>query len=760
MVSESSLPQSAIAVPASEQEGGLQLGRFVGAIKRRMLIVLGVTTLTASAAVLKAITDTPVYNAGFELLTPPTTLETQIISTINDEALSNQSELFDVAVDETKLKILKSPRLIDPILVEIQQRYPNTTYNQVTSNLSIKPDQTGNTLHVNYTNTDPEKVAYALEIIVEAYLSYSLEDRQNAIFRGIDFVDEQLPVARQRVEELERELEGLRQSANLIDPLVQGEQLSEQAARFNAEQLDLQVQIQEAQDIYNNLQADLNNSEEFAATSVLLESDRYQALLDQILAVDSELADQLTLYLEDSPEIDVIEERRQNLQPLLQREGIRVQRQLANYIQELQDRNRALSETIGSLNNQIKNLSTTAREYGSIQRELDIASTNLNQFLTKREALRIDAAQRQTPWEILTPPSAPKASVASAKRNLVLGVVLGVLLGSGTAIIIDRFAGKIYTIEELKEAVGPGIPLLAVIPYEKLLEGEHSLASSLSQLSQLGFNTRFFSSNGEGNNGQKSVSTPFLEAFRILSTNVQLSSPDNPITSFAVSSAIPNMGKSTITFHLAHAMATTGRRVLMIDADLRRPTLHKLCNVSNEVGVSNYISSDIEIKEAISDVPIDPNLFLMSSGPMPPDPIKILTAQRMKNLLAFAQDNFDVVIFDTPPILGFADALVLAAYTQGVLLTATLGEIKFAQMQMALDELNVAKVFPLGLVANGSKQESQTRYSYYQYYREDRIDTTSPNSKYHLDGSQKPKKEVSGSKNPLSSLGKSFKNRR
>lgn len=757
MVSEISPPKPAIVAPTTDQEGGLQLGRFVGAIKRHLLIVMGVTTVTASAAVLKAITDTPVYSAGFELLTPPTTLETQIISTINDEALSNESELFNVAVDETKLKILKSPRLMEPILQEIQKQYPNASYSQVVGGLSISPDATGNTLYVEYVNPDPEKVVYTLDVVTEAYLRYSLEDRQTAIFRGIDFVDGQLPIARQRVEELERDLEGLRQSANLIDPLIQGEQLSAQAARFNAEQLDLQVQIREAQEIYNNLQADLNSSQEFAATSVLLESDRYQALLDQLLALDSELADQLTLYLEDSPEIEVIEERRQNLQPLLRREGIRVQRQLANYIQELQDRNRALNDTIQSLNSQIKNLSTTAREYGSIQRELDIASTNLNQFLTKREALRIDAAQRQTPWEVLTPPSKPRASSASAQRNLALGTILGLLMGSGIAIVVDRFTGKIYTIEELKEAVGPNIPLLAVIPYEKLLEGESSLAGSWSQLSQLGFDTSFLGPNGMDENQGQPFSTPFLEAFRILSTNIQLNSPDTLIKTFSVSSAIPNMGKSTITFHLAHAIAKTGRKVLMIDADLRRPTLHQLCSILNDKGVSNYISGDVAIEDAIYNIPMDPNLFLLSSGPVPPDPIKILTAQRMQDLLQFAHENFDVVIFDTPPILGFADSLIVATYSQGVLLTATLGGIKFSQMQMALDELSVAKVPMLGLVANGSKQESRSQYSYYQYYHEEQ-NTNNQSGNYGSGSSSKTKKTSALGKS-LSALGKNFKNR-
>ncbi|MEM9120965.1 MAG: polysaccharide biosynthesis tyrosine autokinase [Cyanobacteria bacterium P01_F01_bin.56] len=735
MVSEASPPQSGIIPQAADQEGGLQIGRFVAAIRRHSLVVIGVTTFTASAAVLKAITDTPVYRGGFELLTPQTTLETQIISTINEEALSNQPDVFSVAIDETTLKILKSPRLMEPILSEVNQQYPNVSYRQLTSGLSIRPDTTGSTLFVEYTSENPDELEYVLEIVSQAYLQYSLDDRQSAIFRGIDFVDEQLPVARQRVEALEGALEELRQNANLIDPLTEGEKLSEQAARFDAEQLDLRVQIKQAQDIYTSLQRELSRSNEFASNSVLQESDRYQALLNQLLEIDSQLAEQLTLYLEGSPEIDVIEERRQNLQPLLEREGLRVQRELANYIDELGNRDRALSSTIDNLNQQIKNLSTTAREYGSIQRELDIASNNLNEFLTKREALGIDAAQRQTPWEILSPPSNPRASSASAKQNLALGVILGLLIGSGAAILLDRLRGKIHTVEELKQAVGSNIPLLGVIPYERLLENGNLLSNSLNQLSRLGFEANLFMPNSPKPNLGESGSTPFFEAFRVLSTNIQLNSPDKQISSFVISSAIPNMGKSTITFYLAYAVAAMGRKVLMVDTDLRRPTLHKLCDISNDKGVSNCVAGEFNPEEVVSDLSLDPNLFLLPAGPVPPDPTKIIMAQRMKELIAFTREEFDLVIFDTPPILGFADAILLSAYTQGMLMTAKLGEIKFSQLQMTLDELSVAKVPLLGIVANDVKGTSQNHYSYYDYYRVKDSDKKGKSLAHHPAGS-------------------------
>ncbi|MGP1383507.1 MAG: GumC family protein [Thainema sp.] len=732
MASEFQLPPMSALPQEQDQEGGLRLGRFVAALKRHVLLIAGITTLTASAAVFEAVTDTPVYQSGFELLTPPVTLETQIISTLNPDALSNQTDLVGVAVDETKLKILTSPRVMEPIVEELQKKYPNITYKNLVGNLKITPDSTGNTLTVQYKSINSEQVTDVLEIVSETYLRYSLEDRQNDIYRGIDFVDEQLPIARQRVEELEEELEVLRQQANLIDPLLQGEQLSEQTAKFVAEQLDLRVQIEQFQELYQSLQQELASGGELAASSALLENDRYQALLNQLLEIDSQLAQELTLYLEDSPEIEVLEERRENLQPLLEREGIRVQEQVASQIRELLDRDQALSKTISTLNQRTKQLSTVAREYNSIQRELEIATTNLNQLLTKREALRIDAAQRQTPWELLTPPADPQASSASAKRNLVLGTVLGLLLGSGAAILVDRKSGKVYTVEELKETAH--LPLLATIPYNKLLQNEQSLSISMNQFASIGLDLDVFPSAAHSHDYQQQehTSSPFFEAFRILSTNIRLSNPDNPIKAFTISSAIPNAGKSTISFHLAHAAAAMGQRVLLVDADLRRPTLHRLCNIPNSKGISNYVTGDYTLEDTIVDLPIHENLFLLPSGPVPPDSLKILSARKIENLFQHIYEWFDLVIFDTPPLLGFADSYMITAKTQGMLLAFKLGQVKFSQIEAALDELRIANVPLIGMVANGAKQDKIHSYGYYQYYQQSIEDIYLPlEDEYH-----------------------------
>ncbi|NEQ49405.1 MAG: polysaccharide biosynthesis tyrosine autokinase [Leptolyngbya sp. SIO3F4] len=703
------LPTVGIPLDERDREGGLRIDYLLSSLKRHFLLITGVTVLTTALAVTKAVTDEPVYQAEFELLTPSVTPESKVVSNLTSEGLGDAINSADIAVDETTLKILESPRVMKPILEELQKIYPEMTYRQLIFSLGIKKSNE-DVLVVSYKSTDSEKVTYVLDLLLSTYLRYSLEDRQNDINRGISFVDEQLPVVRQQVQDLETELENLRKSYNLIDPLLQGEQLALQASKFRSERFDLWVEIQENQSIYQDLQQELARGEELASTSALLENERYQSLLDRLTEIDSRLAEELSLYLEGSPEIEVIRDYRDNLQPLIEKEGVRVQDQIANRIRELSERERALSETIEALNVETKSLSTVARQYNDIQRELDIATANLNQFLTKREALRIDAAQRQTPWELLTPAETPRESSASVKQNLLLGSILGLLLGCGAAIAWDRIKSKINTVEELKDITE--LPVLGAIPHSRLLENGQNLALAMTQLGDLGFNMDLPLSSGPSN------LTPFLEAFKRLSTNLRLNNPDTHLKSLAISSATPNSGKSTVSFHLAHTNATLGQKTLLVDMDLRRPTLHKFCNHANDKGLSNYVSGEFELDDILVDLSLDENLYMVSSGPIPPDPTQVLSAKRMEDFLKQAYEEFDTVIFDTPPLLGFADAFIVAGFTQGLLLTARLGDTKVSHLKAVMDELSVAKIPVIGTIANALKKETESSYSYYEYYQQ------------------------------------------
>jgi polysaccharide biosynthesis transport protein len=388
-----------------------------------------------------------------------------------------------------------------------------------------------------------------------------------------------------------------------------------------------------------------------------------------------------------------------------------VQAQVSSRIQEMRDREQALDSTVETLNQRIKDLSTVARQYSDIQRELDIATANLNQFLNKREVLRIDEAQRQTPWDILTPPGTPISSSRNPYLNLAAGTVLGFLLGSGAAFAVDKLIDKVRTVQDLKEFVP--IPLLGTIPYNVMIENGRPASPLMDYIAQPQLDLT--SSYRAGGSQESQYFTPFLEAFRVLDSNIR-SRAEGGLRSLTVSSAIAGEGKSSVSFYLAYASASMGKRTLLVDTDFRHPTLQKLCGVSNTAGLSNYALGELSFEDTILPLRLDENLFLVPSGPQPLDPAKLLSSARMAAFLKRAAKDFDMVIFDTPPLLGFADAFLLAKKTQGLLLVSRVDEIKFGELETVIDELAISRVPVIGMVANGSKQESQKLYSFYQGY--------------------------------------------
>ena len=688
-------------------EGGLNLGQVLAALKRRVFIIAGMTALITSGAVIKALTDTPIYQSEFEVLTQPVTLETRIISKANPEGLSNQEDLIGSSVDPVKIRILKSPKVLEPIAEELQENYPGLTYAEIFSGLSLSIAP-GDILVVRYSNPNKSLAQDILISLADSYIEFSVEDRQSDILRGIDFVEEQLPGLRDRVDFLQDSLQDLRQKHNLVDPQQQGNQLIEQISALESEQLQVNVQLQEAQQVYQALQQDVVVYGDDAVSSFLQQDPKYQQVLSLLLDLDTQLAQDSLLLRESSPEIQHLLQRRASLIPVLQQEGQRVQRQVQRQIDDLIIRNQVLGNSINRLNLQVKDLSSITRLYSDIQRELDIATTNLNEFLSKREALRIEAAQRQAPWEILTPPGPPKASVASAKQNLVLGILLGVILGSGAALVLDKLSSIVHTTKEVRDIIP--LPLLGIIPFNSMLNDD--LAMVISQTQNADWQRAL-------NNDTEAMAIDlkaFSEAFRSLNANLRLISLDRDINSLTISSAASSEGKSTIAIHLAQASAIMGRKVLLVDLDLRRPSLHRQLGLTNEYGLMDVILADAAFQDVLHPLAMSPNISVMTSGGFAPDPTTILASSAMNIFHQQAREMFDLIIYDVPPLLGFADAYLAAALSQHLLLVVGLGQVKRSQLQNMMDSLKVPDINPLGVIVNGATETSAPIYEHYDYY--------------------------------------------
>ena len=212
--------------------------------------------------------------------------------------------------------------------------------------------------------------------------------------------------------------------------------------------------------------------------------------------------------------------------------------------------------------------------------------------------------------------------------------------------------------------------------------------------------------------------SPVSEAYRTLRTNIQFSSIDKKIKTIVMTSAAMSEGKSTTITNLAETFAQAGQRVVIVDADLRRPRVHKLFNLENKQGLTNVLAGQVELKQAIAVAGSD--VHVMTSGPIPPNPSELLGSEKMKELVCVLSEHYDVVLFDAPPVNLVTDALVLSTFVDGVVLVVASGKTDIEGGKRAMKLLQAVNANILGAVMTMIPVSKKGYYGYQYYsYEED-----------------------------------------
>lgn len=718
----------------------LNLRQLLVVFRRRAWVIGGVAIATTAAIAFWTFNQTPKFEGKFQLLVEPVTEEGNLNKLTRSHGGSVAESPGSGLDYDTQIQVLRSVNLMAPIVEEIDKKYKDISYDSLINSgqLVISRLEQTKILEVRYRDTDPDKIKFVLHQVARGYLRYSLQARQTNLKQGIQFVDGQLPQLRSRVDKLQGQLQAFRQSNSILDPESQGQQLSSRVSTIDQQQLDTEVKLREARSLYTALSGQLGSSPtEAIATTVLSEAPRYQQLLNQLQEIEAKIAKESARFTEDSPTIVALREQQRNITPMLQQESQKVlgtsieaagvkkdspstvrlemTKQLVeatNQIQVLQVRQNAIAQAERSLNQQVKQLPVIARQYTDYQRELNVATESLNRFLAVKENLEIDAAQKALPWQIILKPQKPEVPVGpNSDRNLILGAIAGLLLGTATAFLIERLDNVFHSPDELKDE--SKLPLLGIIPYNKQLKQMTPVATLAERMPSQ-------ESPPDSRNRHKPQwykASPFLESFRSLHTNIRFLGSDTPIHSIVISSGTPGDGKSTVAVHLAQAAAAMGQRVLLVDADLRRPQVHHILGLNNQDGLSNVIATGLTAKQAIQRLPMWDHLYVLPAGQLPPDPTRLLSSKKMQYLMEQFHAVFDLVIYDTPPVLGLADGRILAPQTDGVVMVVGLGKTDRSVLMQSLDSLKLANTTVLGVVANGVKSHTTgSYYNYQQYY--------------------------------------------
>lgn len=705
------LPQGSPWLEPDDSEWDLHL--WLTVLERRGIVIVGVAVTGMSFITPMTLNQEPIYESKFKLLVEPVNADNNLENVTS--FLGNQK--IKSGLDyETQIEVLRSPKLMEKVIAELQKTYPEIDYYSLMRDLNIT--RLGNTkiLEISYQGKDQDQILTVLDQLAKVYLEYSLEERQTNLKLGIQFIENQLPSLQARVNQLQNQLQVFLEQYKFTNPQSQAQLIASQIGSLKQQNLALEQELVLARSYLASLQ------EETGALAALGDAPLYQQIISQLRTVESQIAGELTRFQPQSTAIQLLQTQRQNLLPILEQEAERVLNSKfaegVTEVQRIETKRQTLFVAQQQLDQEAQQIPALARRYAELQREIQIATEALNKFETTKQSLKIQEAQEEIPWEVIEAPVWAENPISpNIPRNLTLGAVATILVGIGFALVLERLDNVYHTLDELKQQTK--LPVLGTIPINKKLPG----APTTNSLEKVGrfFSTPFtwvipglrkkLTAYSYGGDAQFSH---FLEAIRVLNTNIQLLSSDRPIHSVAISSSTPGDGKSTISLFLAQTAAAMGKKVLLVDADMRKPQVHARLQLPNSLGLSNLIAQTRSPEEVINDQLPIPGLSVLTAGKIPPNPTKLLSSEKMKGLIKYFEEIFDLIIYDTPPVLGLADTTLLTPKTDGLILVTRIEKTERSALTQALDNLKLSRVNVLGIVANGVQGDANSPYAYYK----------------------------------------------
>lgn len=373
-------------------------------------------------------------------------------------------------------------------------------------------------------------------------------------------------------------------------------------------------------------------------------------------------------------------------------------RQLARYAttrQELQQDLTTIESEIADAQQALGEITApegTARQAEELrlQGSLRRYEASYTALLNSLEELRLTEAQTTDAIAITSVAKVPDGPIRPRVLfNTLLALVVGAMLGLGGAWLREYLDDTIKTPDDIQKLTG--LPTLGGVVK---LEGDSSDQRLVMR---------------------DAPKSPSAEAYRVLRTNLQFSSVDKPLSTILITSSGPGEGKSTTASNLAIAIAQSGKRVILVDADLRRPSQHRMWRLPNNVGLSTALLDKVGNPSVYLQQSDVPNVRVMTTGSIPPNPAELLNSARMHELIEILKSKADVLVFDTPPVLAVADAPILAGQVDGTVLVIDTGETRREMLTQTLQRLKSVGVLPLGAVLN-KLTERKSGYYYYSYY--------------------------------------------
>lgn len=708
----------------------------------------------------------PTYQVQFRILTSDPVLSKTNSQNRPEDGAEKVIPTLDASTDMATLaEVLSSTKILN----QIQERLGNVQFDP--NKIEIRRPKDSNILNVSYEDNDSVEGLAIAQAIADTYINYSLQQRQVRVQQALQFLNQEYPDVQVRVDRLMLQMQAFKQRHGVTNPTQQADFLRQKLTELELKSADLNAQVYGQLRQTQILGSQLGLSPSAALKEERLSSSaRYQSFINSLSDIDKQLAIDSTRLTNQDPQIKALRSRHEALRQLLTKEaGLPQSSKLkitnlaggssstssvlsdlrkkyitsAMEVQILNAQAEAANQTVATVRQRFLRMPELERQFSSLSQQIDAANKSLENFVKAREQLRLDAAQRITPWQLVSPPEVNPTPVSpNLPLSFSVGGVLGAIAALGSSYWNDKRRTRFRNSSEVERYLQT--PLIGEIPYLESLESLYSKDTSLSILDIL---------ESETSNGKNSE---YLESFKMLLDNLRSEDDHTFPKSFAVASAIPGDGKTTVSLSLAHALSEVGKKVLLIDSDLRRPKIHKLTHLQNTIGFNELLDDEsLDPHQVIQTV--GAHLGVITAGSVNAAPARLLNSQRFSQLLDFFKKEYEVILVDVPPLLGMADTSFISRQLNGVILTVGIDKTPKQASALAIEQLRRRRIPILGIISNYVSKSKYSSYAYTsagRYYADYYIDSSSTEAIETLSApSDKAKKPL---KNSMSDKIKNF----
>jgi polysaccharide biosynthesis transport protein len=558
---------------------------------------------------------------------------------------------------------------------------------QFLGGVRIVPGVKNRLVDIVYESSDPQFAALAANTLAEEYTAHNLQLRLETIQKNLQWLTAEVAKQEKKVSDAEAAMTQYREDQNALSL---GDRQNITIARLNAlnETVTRQrTERMQKEATYRQLKSVDPASDAADAFPVIAAN---QGVVETKSKLADLLADKTRLsarYLPNHPEIQKLDIQIKNASETLTAQRARVIETVRNEYETAVAQERSFSGSLEQQKNEAMELDRKSGDYNVLERQAESDRQLWQSLLKQQKELQVVSNSRSNNVQLMDRAEVPGAPFSpNTRREWLTALMAGLLVAFGLAFGIEYLDDTVKTPEDISKRFG--LPLLGLVPAIR--------GSRVPLLSE-------------------TVPHDFGEAFRSLRTSLVFTAGAGESRVIAVTSSQPLEGKTTTACNLATALALGGSRVLLIDADMRRPGLHQIMGVENTIGLSHLLVGQARVREAVQRTS-EPNLFVITAGRTPPNPSELLASERMKGFIAnLGQGPFEWIVFDTPPVLAVTDAVVLAGLVSAVVFVVGSEMTRRVHAERALATLRAGRPKSIGVVLNRVDFD-RNKYYYSRYY--------------------------------------------